>query len=163
MQHEQQVRVGLGAGNGQSLPARPSLWCNGSKAERKVLTEEAVAKKVLLKLNPKKLPGCHYHRSNPNDVARVEQFHLYLHGRSGGSRPDQQLDGAREMYQKLRGYAAGGMRGRTLYVVPYLMGPPGSALSKVGNRIDGFHLRGAEHGHYDADGGCCIRATGRQR
>ena len=48
-------------------------WCNGSVAEKKSLTEEAVAKGILIKLNQKKLPGCYYHRSNPNDVARVEQ------------------------------------------------------------------------------------------
>ncbi|MGH7970955.1 MAG: phosphoenolpyruvate carboxykinase (GTP), partial [Limisphaerales bacterium] len=49
------------------------FWCNGSKAERKELTDEAVAREILIRLNPKKLPGCYYHRSNPNDVARVEQ------------------------------------------------------------------------------------------
>ena len=46
-------------------------WCNGSKAERKALLAEAVEKGVLIKLNQKKRPGCYYHRSNPNDVARV--------------------------------------------------------------------------------------------
>src|SRR5512135_2435539 len=48
-------------------------WCNGSKAERKALLAEAVERQILIKLNQKKLPGCYYHRSNPNDVARVEQ------------------------------------------------------------------------------------------
>src|SRR5262245_16966534 len=49
------------------------FWCNGSKGERKVLTEAAESKGILIRLNQKKLPGCYYHRSNPNDVARVEQ------------------------------------------------------------------------------------------
>ena len=48
-------------------------WCNGSKTERKALIAEAIKKGILVKLNQKKLPGCYYHRSNPNDVARVEQ------------------------------------------------------------------------------------------
>jgi len=49
------------------------FWCSGSKEERKALTEQAVAEKILIRLNQKKLSGCYYHRSNPNDVARVEQ------------------------------------------------------------------------------------------
>ena len=49
------------------------FWCNGSKAEKQALTEKAVGQGILIRLNQKKLPGCYYHRSNPNDVARVEQ------------------------------------------------------------------------------------------
>ena len=48
-------------------------WCDGSTEEKDVLTAEAVEAKILIKLNQEKLPGCYYHRSNPNDVARVEQ------------------------------------------------------------------------------------------
>ena len=48
-------------------------WCDGSEMEKEALTAEAVAQGVLIKLNQEKLPGCYYHRSNPNDVARVEQ------------------------------------------------------------------------------------------
>src|SRR5215471_16809845 len=108
------------------------FWCNGSKEERKALTEQAVAEKILIRLNQRKLPGCYYHRSNPNDVARVEQstFICTLDQEEAG--PTNNWIAPKEMYQKLRGYAAGGMRGRTLYVVPYLMGQPGSPLAKVG-------------------------------
>src|SRR2546423_2875459 len=49
------------------------FWCDGSEAEKKFLTDKAVNEKILIELNQKKLPGCYYHRSNPNDVARVEQ------------------------------------------------------------------------------------------
>src|SRR5262245_38896691 len=49
------------------------FWCDGSDAEKELLTAEAVEKGILIQLNQKKLPGCYYHRSNPNDVARVEQ------------------------------------------------------------------------------------------
>lgn len=50
------------------------FWVNGSEEERQLLTDRAVAEGVLIRLNQDKLPGCYYHRSNPNDVARVEQF-----------------------------------------------------------------------------------------
>ncbi len=107
-------------------------WCNGSKAERKALTAEAVASGVLLKLNPKKLPGCYYHRSNPNDVARVEQSTFMCSESQEEAGPTNNWMAPKEMYERLYGYAAGSMRGRTLYVVPYLMGPPGSPMAKVG-------------------------------
>jgi phosphoenolpyruvate carboxykinase (GTP) len=108
------------------------FWCNGSKEERKALTEQAVAEKILIRLNQKKLPGCYYHRSNPNDVARVEQSTFICTVDQEEAGPTNNWMAPKEMYQKLRGMAAGGMRGHTLYVVPYLMGPPDSSLAKVG-------------------------------
>jgi phosphoenolpyruvate carboxykinase (GTP) len=107
-------------------------WCDGSKAERKALTAEAVERGILLKLNQKKLPGCYYHRSNPNDVARVEQSTFICTESQEEAGPTNNWMAPKEMYQKLRAYAEGSMRGRTMYVVPYLMGPPGSPLAKVG-------------------------------
>ena len=107
-------------------------WCNGSKAEREALTAEAVEKGILIKLNQEKLPGCYYHRSNPNDVARVEQSTFICTENADEAGPTNNWMAPKEMYQKLRGYAAGSMQGRTMYVIPYLMGPPGSPLAKVG-------------------------------
>jgi phosphoenolpyruvate carboxykinase (GTP) len=107
-------------------------WCNGSKSERKALLAEAVEAGILVKLNQKKLPGCYYHRSNPNDVARVEQSTFICSESQEEAGPTNNWMAPKEMYQKLRGYASGSMRGRTMYVVPYLMGPPGSPLAKVG-------------------------------
>jgi phosphoenolpyruvate carboxykinase (GTP) len=107
-------------------------WCDGSKAERKALTAEAVERGILIKLNQKKLPGCYYHRSNPNDVARVEQATFICTESQEEAGPTNNWMAPKEMYAKLRGYAAGSMRGRTMYVIPYLMGPPGSPLAKVG-------------------------------
>jgi phosphoenolpyruvate carboxykinase (GTP) len=107
-------------------------WCDGSKAERKALTTAAVKMGILIKLNQKKLPGCYYHRSNPNDVARVEQSTFICTESQEEAGPTNNWMAPRDMYQKLRGYAAGSMRGRTMYVIPYLMGPPGSPLAKVG-------------------------------
>jgi phosphoenolpyruvate carboxykinase (GTP) len=107
-------------------------WCDGSKAERKALLAEAVERGILLKLNQKKLPGCYYHRSNPNDVARVEQSTFICTESQEEAGPTNNWMAPKEMYQKLRSLATGSMRGRTMYVVPYLMGPPGSPLAKVG-------------------------------
>src|SRR5258708_13236106 len=87
---------------------------------------------MLIKLNQKKLPGCYYHRSNPNDVARVEQSTFICTVDQEEAGPTNNWMAPKEMYQKLRGYSAGAMRGRTMYVVPYLMGPPGSPLTKGG-------------------------------
>ena len=108
------------------------FWCNGSNEEKAALTEEAVRKGILTRLNQKKLPGCYYHRSNPNDVARVEQSTFICTVDQEEAGPTNNWMAPKEMYQRLRGLAAGSMRGRTLYVVPYLMGPPGSPMAKVG-------------------------------
>src|SRR5258706_16411577 len=107
-------------------------WCDGSGEEKDRLTQQAVDAGVLIRLNQKKLPGCYYHRSNPNDVARVEQSTYICTVDQEEAGPTNNWMAPKEMYQKLRGFCAGAMRGRTLYVVPYLMGPPGSPLTKVG-------------------------------
>lgn len=107
-------------------------WCDGSKAEASALTAEAVETGVLIQLNQEKLPGCYYHRSHPNDVARVEQSTFICTVDQEQAGPTNNWMAPREMYAKLRGYCKGSMRGRTMYVLPYLMGPPGSPLTKVG-------------------------------
>src|SRR5438132_7447883 len=108
------------------------FWCDGSEAEKESLTAEAVAQGVLIKLDQQKLPGCYYHRSNPNDVARVEQCTYICTPAAEEAGPTNNWSAPREMYGKLYGMAKGAMRGRTMYVIPYLMGPPGSPLTKVG-------------------------------
>ncbi len=107
-------------------------WCDGSEAEKETLTAEAVAKGILIKLNQEKLPGCYYHRSNPNDVARVEQCTFICTPTADEAGPTNNWSAPREMYARLRTLGDGAMRGRTMYVIPYLMGPPGSPLAKVG-------------------------------
>ncbi len=107
-------------------------WCDGSEAEKETLTAEAVAKGILIKLNQEKLPGCYYHRSNPNDVARVEQCTFICTPTADEAGPTNNWSAPREMYARLRTLCDGAMRGRTMYVIPYLMGPPGSPLAKVG-------------------------------
>ncbi|MBI5508686.1 MAG: phosphoenolpyruvate carboxykinase (GTP) [Deltaproteobacteria bacterium] len=108
------------------------FWCDGSAAERTALLAEAVAAKILIPLNPDKWPGCYLHRSHPNDVARVEQCTFICTESREEAGPTNNWAPPREMHQKLKGLLEGAMRGRTMYVVPYLMGPPGSPLSQVG-------------------------------
>jgi phosphoenolpyruvate carboxykinase (GTP) len=108
------------------------FWCNGSQAEKEALTKQGVEQGILVKLNQEKLPGCYYHRSNPNDVARVEQCTYICTDSKEEAGPTNNWAPPKEMYQKLYGMFRGSMRGRTMYVIPYLMGPPGSPLAKVG-------------------------------
>jgi phosphoenolpyruvate carboxykinase (GTP) len=107
-------------------------WCGGSEEEKEWLTAKAVEEGVLIKLNQKKLPGCYYHRSNPNDVARAEQFTYICTPTPDQAGPTNNWMAPDQMYSFLHALCDGAMHGRTMYVVPYLMGPPGSPMAKVG-------------------------------
>ena len=107
-------------------------WCDGTSEEHRALLKEAVATGVLIELNQKKLPGCYYHRSNPNDVARVEKLTFICTPTREEAGPTNHWMAPREMDQKLHTLLDGAMRGRTMYVIPYLMGPAGSPMTKVG-------------------------------
>jgi phosphoenolpyruvate carboxykinase (GTP) len=107
-------------------------WCDGSEQEKATLTAEAVRLGILIPLNQEKLPGCYFHRSHPNDVARVEQCTYVCTDNEEEAGPTNNWRPPAEMYAKLYALANGSMRGRTMYVVPYLMGPAGSPLAKVG-------------------------------
>jgi phosphoenolpyruvate carboxykinase (GTP) len=108
------------------------FWCDGSAAEREHLTRQAVEEKVLLPLDPGKWPGCYYHRSKANDVARVEELTFICTPSQDQAGPTNNWAKPGEMYAKLYGMCGGAMHGKTMYVVPYLMGPAGSPQSKVG-------------------------------
>jgi phosphoenolpyruvate carboxykinase (GTP) len=108
------------------------FWCDGSEEEKERLTRQAVEMGVLIRLNQEKLPGCYYHRSHPNDVARVEECTFICTPTQAEAGPTNHWLAPAEMYEKLYGLCRGAMRGRTMYVVPYLMGPPGSPLMKIG-------------------------------
>jgi phosphoenolpyruvate carboxykinase (GTP) len=112
-------------------PARV-VWCDGSEEERQRLTDEAVKSGVLMPLNPDKLPGCCLHRSHPNDVARVEHLTFICTRTREAAGPTNNWMPPEEAYLRLRKLFDGSMRGRTMYVVPYLLGPPDSPYSKVG-------------------------------
>ena len=111
------------------------FWCDGSEAERDFLVSEALRQGVLLKLNQQRNPGCYLHRSNPNDVARVEQFTLICTPTKEEAGPTNHWTEPAETYSKLHEMLKGAMRGRTMFVVPYIMGPPGAPLTKVGFEI----------------------------
>jgi len=107
-------------------------WCDGSAAERQSLTEIATTTGSFIALNQAKRPGCYLHRSNPNDVARTENLTFVCPASKADAGPTNNWMPPDEAYTKLRGWFDGSMRGRTMYVVPYLMGPAGSPFAKVG-------------------------------
>ncbi|MBL8680738.1 MAG: phosphoenolpyruvate carboxykinase (GTP) [Myxococcales bacterium] len=111
------------------------VWCDGSEAERQRLTEHAVAIGSLVPLDQKKLPGCYLHRSNPNDVARVEHLTFICTPTKDEAGPTNNWMDPSEAYKKLSELYAGSMKGRTMYVVPYVMGPIESPFAKVGVEI----------------------------
>jgi phosphoenolpyruvate carboxykinase (GTP) len=111
------------------------FWCDGSEKENGYLLEQAEGQGVVLKLNQQKKPGSYLHRSNQNDVARVEQFTFICTPTREEAGPTNHWAAPAETYTKLHGMLAGAMRGRTMFVVPYIMGPPDSSLTKVGFEI----------------------------
>ena len=108
------------------------VWCTGSEEEKAALTAEAVKAGILIPLNQRKLPGCYYHRSSPDDVARVEEFTFVCTETRDEAGPTNNWMEPAAMRRKLHALCDGAMEGRTMYVVPYLMGPLGSPLAKVG-------------------------------
>src|SRR6185312_15252558 len=106
--------------------------CDGSEDEKRRLTELAVSQGVLIPLNQEKRPGCYLHRSNPNDVARVEHLTFICTPNKTDAGPTNNWMDPDEAYTKLGQLFDGCMKGRTMYVVPYAMGPLGSPFTKVG-------------------------------
>ncbi len=111
------------------------FWCDGSEKENAYLLEQAEQEGTVKKLNQQKLPGSYLHRSNPNDVARVEQFTLICTPTKEEAGPTNNWAEPAATYTKLNGMLKGAMRGRTMFVIPYIMGPPDSPLAKVGFEI----------------------------
>ncbi len=107
-------------------------WCDGSDEEHKGLIGEAVSAGVLTPLNAAKRPRSYYSRSNPNDVARTEELTFVCTPTREEAGPTNNWMAPAEMYAKLRSLFDGAMKGRTMYVVPYIMGLPDSPFAKVG-------------------------------
>jgi phosphoenolpyruvate carboxykinase (GTP) len=111
------------------------VWCDGSESEKERLTQEAIRKGELIPLDPQKLPGCYLHRSHPSDVARTEHLTFICTPAKDETGPTNNWMEPAEARDKVGELFAGAMRGRTMYVVPFIMGPAGSRFSKVGVEI----------------------------
>jgi phosphoenolpyruvate carboxykinase (GTP) len=107
-------------------------WCDGSDEERQLLAAQALKTGEISELNQDKLPGCYFHRTAANDVARTEHLTYICTSFQGDAGPTNNWMSPREAYAKAREYFTGAMKGRTMYVVPFAMGPVGSPFSKIG-------------------------------
>ncbi|MFO1352615.1 MAG: phosphoenolpyruvate carboxykinase (GTP) [Gammaproteobacteria bacterium] len=110
-------------------------WCDGSEQEYRLLINEMLAQGTLLALNPTTYPGCYLHRSHPSDVARTEQLTFVCTRARGDAGPNNNWMDPAVAHAKLNALFAGAMRGRTLYVVPYCMGPLDSPWARCGVEI----------------------------
>lgn len=108
------------------------VWIDGSEEQLEELRKEAVESGEMIKLNQEKLPGCYYHRTAPNDVARVEDRTLICSRKEEDAGPTNHWKEPQEAYKMLYDIARGSYKGRTMYVIPYSMGPVGSPLAKIG-------------------------------
>ena len=111
------------------------VWIDGSEAQLKKLREEACKTGEMIKLNQEKLPGCYYHRTAENDVARVEARTFICCKNKEDAGPINYWMDPQEAYALCRAIAKGKMKGRTMYVIPYSMGVVGSSFSKIGIEV----------------------------
>ena len=108
------------------------VWIDGSEEQLEALRAEAVSTGEMIKLNEEKLPGCYYHRTAVNDVARVEDRTFICTETEKEAGPINNWMEPSKMYAKLNALYTGSMKGRTMYIIPYSMGPVGSPFSKIG-------------------------------
>jgi phosphoenolpyruvate carboxykinase (GTP) len=110
-------------------------WCTGSDAENAQLVEAMLASGDLIKLNQTTHPNCYLHRSHPSDVARVEHLTFDSTRSRADAGPNNNWMDPQEAHRKVDALFAGSMRGRTMYVIPYCMGPIDSPISRCGVEI----------------------------
>ncbi|HEY2808271.1 MAG TPA: phosphoenolpyruvate carboxykinase (GTP) [Steroidobacteraceae bacterium] len=110
-------------------------WCEGGEAEMRALTAQLLANGELKSLNPEVFPGCNLYRSAPSDVARVEHLTYICTRSETDAGPNNHWMDPATAHAKMRALFSGCMRGRTLYVIPYCMGPIDSPLSRCGVEI----------------------------
>lgn len=111
------------------------VFINGSKEQKQQLENEAVKTGELIKLNQEKLPNCYLHRTAVNDVARVEDRTFICCKNQEDAGPTNNWKDPKEAYEMLYKIAKGSYKGRTMYVIPYSMGPIGSPIAKIGVEI----------------------------
>lgn len=111
------------------------VWMDGSEEQLEKIRAEAVKTGEMIRLNPEKLPGCYLHRTRPNDVARVEGRTFICSRREEDAGPMNHWCDPKEMYARLYDIARGSYKGRTMYIIPYSMGPIDSPLAKFGVEV----------------------------
>lgn len=111
------------------------VWITGEEAQLEELRKEALSTGELIKLNDEKLPGCYLHRSDVNDVARVEGRTFICCKNKEDAGPINNWMDPQEAYSKVGDIFKGSMKGKTMYVIPYSMGAVGSTFSKVGIEV----------------------------
>jgi phosphoenolpyruvate carboxykinase (GTP) len=111
------------------------VWVDGSEAQLEALRKQAVSEGTLIKLSDEKLPGCYLHRTAFNDVARVEDRTFICCETKEQAGPTNNWKEPKEAYGLLYSIAKNSYTGRTMYVIPYSMGPVGSKFSKTGIEI----------------------------
>ncbi len=110
-------------------------WCDGGEAENSKLVEEMLRSGTLQRLSEKEAPGCTLHRSHPSDVARTEHLTFIASEKQADAGPTNNWMSPQDAQARVLPLFDSVMKGRTLYVVPYVMGPLGSPFSKVGVEI----------------------------
>jgi len=110
-------------------------WCTGSEGERRALIEQMVARGDLIELNQSTHPNCYLRRSDPSDVARVEHLTFVCARSREDAGPNNNWMDPAAAHRKIDGLFEGAMRGRTLYVVPYCMGPVDSPHARCGVQL----------------------------
>src|SRR6478609_7766663 len=110
-------------------------WVDGSAQENEFLCAQMVASGTFVKLNERLWPGCYYARSDENDVARVEDRTFICSLSKDNAGPTNNWENPFEMRKKLKDLFRGSMKGRTMYVLPFSMGPVGSPMSQIGVQL----------------------------